>query len=266
MAETVLRTNDLPVADRFPVFCELAKRMHAPMAVSSAYAADFQAEMRAVEMGDVCLWPTVVRATVFDRTPRLVRQFDPETYHLSLILRGTAGAVRGDQEVSCRPYDFHSTSSSIPRAFHAGDRPAGFVAIGFDVPRAAVPLPAARARRAIGERPLSGREGPGGLLADVLLRLAREADSFAPSDELRLAAVLADLVAATLAHSTGSHSYRTPADHRTHPSLRQPFTTRSSGTRRHPETTLGPSARTDSAHGTETGHRIPRQPVTKLRG
>jgi hypothetical protein len=64
----------------------------------------------------------------------------------------------------------------------------------------------------------------------------------------------------------GLRSCRTPADQRTHPSLRQQLNTRSSGTRRHPETTLGPSACPASAHGTKTGHRLRRRPVTKLRG
>lgn len=41
-------------------------------------------------------------------------------------------------------------------------------------------------------------------------------------------------------HATRSHSCRTPADQRIHPFLREPFTTRSSGTRRHPEMTSGP--------------------------
>ncbi|WP_435796831.1 hypothetical protein [Streptomyces flaveolus] len=49
-------------------------------------------------------------------------------------------------------------------------------------------------------------------------------------------------------HADGSHSCRTPADQQIDSSLRQPFTTQSRGTRRNPETTLGPSACTDSAH------------------
>lgn len=51
-------------------------------------------------------------------------------------------------------------------------------------------------------------------------------------------------------HSNGSHSYRTPADQRFHPSLRQPLTTRSSGTRRPPRD----GTRTLSLHRLNSRH------------
>ncbi|PNG16458.1 hypothetical protein C1J00_41840 [Streptomyces cahuitamycinicus] len=51
-----------------------------------------------------------------------------------------------------------------------------------------------------------------------------------------------------------------------HDTPERPLNTRSSGIRRHPEATLGSSARTASAHGAKTVHRLRQRAVTKLRG
>ncbi|MER6784256.1 DUF6417 family protein [Streptomyces sp. NPDC000658] len=70
-------------------------------------------------------------------------------------------------------------------------------------------------------------------------------------------------------HHHRSRTPRTPAEPRLtngFPPPRQQLNTRSSGTRRHPETTLVPSACTASAHSTKTVHRLRRRTVTKLGG
>lgn len=49
--ETVFRTEDLPGADRFDYWCERIGRTHAPLDLYSAYAADYQAHQRVLELG-----------------------------------------------------------------------------------------------------------------------------------------------------------------------------------------------------------------------
>jgi AraC-like DNA-binding protein len=63
-----------------------------------------------------------------------------------------------------------------------------------------LPLPRRQAERAIG-RPMSGREGPGALLAHLLLQIAVGSDAYRPADGPLLGAVAADLPAAMFARS-----------------------------------------------------------------
>lgn len=68
------------------------------------------------------------------------------------------------------------------------------------------------------------------------------------------------------ARSNNSKLSRTPADQQIHPSLRENVPSRSSGTRRPPDTTLGPTACPTTVTGNEMGHRLRRQPTMKDRG
>ncbi|MFI1018852.1 helix-turn-helix domain-containing protein [Streptomyces sp. NPDC020965] len=189
------RSEDLPPAERFDYWCELLSKTHAPMALSSDYAADFTARQRLIRLGGVSLWPTTFQPLVFDRTPKLIEESDPEAIHLSLLLKGAGGVIREREQASYRPYDFHSSFTSQPYTVWSGSEPVTM--IGVEVPKTLLPLP--RAERVVG-RPLSGRDGVGALLAQCLCRIAEDTASYGPADGPRLGAVVADLVAAMCAH------------------------------------------------------------------
>ncbi|MFF7753489.1 hypothetical protein ACFZCP_30630 [Streptomyces sp. NPDC007971] len=42
------------------------------------------------------MWSAEFQPLVFRRTPKLIRQSDPEAYHLSFVVRGTGAGVRGE--------------------------------------------------------------------------------------------------------------------------------------------------------------------------
>lgn len=86
--ESVFRTTDLPVSDRFEAWAERMGRTHAPMRLSSDRHADYRGSQRVIALGDVVVWPATFDHLVFRRTPKLIRESDPETYHLSLLLKG----------------------------------------------------------------------------------------------------------------------------------------------------------------------------------
>ncbi|MEV6131986.1 AraC family transcriptional regulator [Streptomyces violaceusniger] len=197
LIETVFRSEGLPAADRFDYWRELMSRTHAPMDLSSDFAADYQAEQRLIGLGEVSLWPATFQPLVFRRTPKLIRQSDPESYHLSLLLRGLGGVTRNDSEATYVPWDFHSSDSSRPFEVRTSQGP--ITTVGLEVPKALVPLPRDKGDRAIVRR-LSGREGVGALLAQFLTRVADDPSSFQPADGPRLGTVAADLLSALLAH------------------------------------------------------------------
>ncbi|MEU2775610.1 AraC family transcriptional regulator [Streptomyces sp. NPDC007162] len=211
LTQTVFRSEDLPVADRFDAWCEIMGRVYAPMKMTSEFAADFRAHLRCIPLGEVTVYPTTFQQTTFRRTPRLIRQSDPEAYHLSVLLDGEGGTAWDGHEAAYRPLDLHIVSTSLPHETWSGRLPATIV--GVEIPRAALPLPCGRADRAIG-RQMSGREGVGALLTQFLTHVAADVGSYRPDDAPRLGTVLTDLVAALFAHNLAAEPLLPPEAHR----------------------------------------------------
>ncbi|MFF7633064.1 AraC family transcriptional regulator [Kitasatospora sp. NPDC008050] len=189
--------------ERFDCWRELIGRTRASE-VTSAHADDFKAEMRRLELGPVTLLRTSFPPARFWRTERMVRQSDPEVYHLTLLLDGGLTLMHGaDRTATFGPGDLHMVHSSQPfdlRSF--GARTAGredlrVEAVGIDFPASLLPLPPHRLRDLLG-RGFSGREGTCALLSDFLVGLDRQAATLGSAEAPRLGSVVVDLVAAWL--------------------------------------------------------------------
>ncbi|MFI5619729.1 hypothetical protein [Streptomyces sp. NPDC051567] len=195
MIETVFRSEDVPAADRFECWRELVQRASSPVELDSEYRDDFRVSQRLLEFGGVTVWPCRFQPVRFLRTPKLVRQSDPERVNVSLPTLGTLNVTRDDREAVYDPFSFCVIDSSRTVDVRAGGPHEG---IGFDVPRALLPLPADAVSQLSGYR-LSAREGIGALLADFLVRLSTDTGSFRRSDGPRLAVVAVDLASALFA-------------------------------------------------------------------
>ncbi|WP_034516506.1 helix-turn-helix domain-containing protein [Actinomadura rifamycini] len=197
--ETVFDSADLPPADRFGWWRECLSNTHAPLEMTSAHADGFRVRQRVLRLGAATVWPAAFQPMVCRRTPRLIRRSDPETFHLSLVLRGTAGASWGKNEVTYGPSDLHVQDSS--RSCTTWADGAGTIrTVGLEVPRSMLAVPPHLADRMIGA-PLPGGSGIGGLLSGFLARLASDAGAYRPSDASRLGTILLDLVSALFAHT-----------------------------------------------------------------
>ncbi|MFE3827334.1 helix-turn-helix domain-containing protein [Streptomyces sp. NPDC059092] len=186
-------------------------RAHAPMELSSDHAADFRVHQRLIELGAVSVWPGEFQPLVIRRTPKLIRQSDPEVYQLTLVLKGSGRLVLGRQEATCDAYDFHSNDSSRPSETWTGQEHTKIVGVQF--PKAQLPLPRGRADQTIGRR-MSAKEGVGALLAQFLTQLTSNTDQYTPDDAPRLGTVLTDLVAALFAHTLDTDTSLTPETRR----------------------------------------------------
>lgn len=213
MIEVMRRTEDFPPADRFALWREWMGDTHAPVDLSSAHAADFRAHTRTMQLGAVTVWPATVQPLVSRRTAKLVKRSDPEVYHLTLILEGTASAAWNDQEAEYHPYDLHSQNSSQPCTIQVGRGDRRVRCVGVEIPKDLLALPRGRADRAVG-RPLSGREGIGALLAGFLIRLSSDTSAYRATDGPRLGTVLADLASALFAHTLDAERELSPEAHR----------------------------------------------------
>ncbi|WP_327729302.1 helix-turn-helix domain-containing protein [Streptomyces sp. NBC_00487] len=214
--ESVFRSVDLPVDARFEAWAELLRQTHAPMGLvplpqsRPGPADDYYAHQRLIPLGDVTIWPATFDPIVFRRTPKMIRQSDPETFHLSLLLQGEGAATWGRQQVAYEAQDFHVNCTSMAYEILTGTDPV--TTVGLEIPRSLVALPARRADQVIGSR-LSGREGVGALLAQFLMQLAADTAPYRPADAPRLGTVVADLITALFAHAADTEPRLTPEAH-----------------------------------------------------
>ncbi|BAC68452.1 hypothetical protein Save01_09142 [Streptomyces avermitilis] len=199
MIGSVFRTADVPADNRFDYWWELIGRTRSSEIIS-AHAADFWAEYRLMELGPVAVWSASFLPSRYRRSPRMVRQSDPETYHLTLLLDGGLALDHAGRTDTFGPRDLHLADSSRPYDLRStGDREHHVVkGVAVDFPKALLPLPPHLVRGLLG-RGLSGREGLGALLTDFLVGLDRQADTLQPSDAPRLGTVVLDLLSAWLA-------------------------------------------------------------------
>ncbi|WP_066366710.1 helix-turn-helix domain-containing protein [Herbidospora mongoliensis] len=193
MQTTVIRLNHLPAGERFDFWWEAVGQSVVSVDAASEHAADFWAEMTAVDLGLIQV--SRVRSASFDarRTVRRIRQSDPEFYQLNYTVTGRSGLDQNGRQCSLGPGDFVLYDTSRP--FHAwsGIAPGQADGIVVQFPHQALPLPAGTVEHLLSTR----IPGVGSLLANLLLHLADQ------NARPRLASSLLELVTALLAGRAG---------------------------------------------------------------
>lgn len=198
MIGLTFRSEDMPAEDRFDHWRALLDRSRASE-VDSAYARDYRAECRLMELGPVTVLPLACAPARYRRGTRTVRATDPERYHLTLLLDGDATLDHAGRSGALRPGDLHVVDSSRPYDLRMADDGGRLVrGIGVDFPKALLPLPPHRMGELLG-RGLPVQDGMGALLTQMLAGLERQADTLRPADAPRLGAVVLDLLSAWLA-------------------------------------------------------------------
>ncbi len=92
-----LDTAGFPVTERLPVWREVMPQLLAPAELSSEHAADFRASASVSPRGAVHLSTVRTSSLELRRTPRMIRQSDPEAYQVALTLHGHGGVEQGRQ-------------------------------------------------------------------------------------------------------------------------------------------------------------------------
>ncbi|MES4908861.1 MULTISPECIES: helix-turn-helix domain-containing protein [unclassified Streptomyces] len=206
--QTVFQSDDLPAEQRFEAWREMFRRL--PLEVSSNHEHDFHATLRLLELGPVNVSVASVPSLHTSRTERLIRRSDPEYVQMDLVLRGRMGLSQADRESAIGPEQMVIHSSWRPyRAWADPAMAPSTVGMAVRMPRALLPLPDEKVDRLLA-RPLSGREGIGGLLAGFLTRLTESPYEYRPSDTTRLGTILLDLVNALLAHQVDADTSLMP--------------------------------------------------------
>ncbi|WP_190232818.1 helix-turn-helix transcriptional regulator [Streptomyces avicenniae] len=205
------RTGDLPAEDRLAWWRERMAQALCPMDMRVDHLDRFEAEISVVEVGEVRVWPGMAAPMSFHRTPALIRQFDPGTYHVTCMLDGVMEIAQAGRREVHRGGGLFVTDPSRP--FDCRNHVTTRI-IGVEVPRRLLPLPGGRVEQLLTEG-LSWREGVGALLLGLLTRLVRDAATYRPAGLLRLETVVLDLLAAALAERLDAHD-RLPPETRSH--------------------------------------------------
>ncbi|WP_448330501.1 AraC-like ligand-binding domain-containing protein [Streptomyces sp. DSM 41534] len=213
--EAVFQTKNIPPGDRFEYWRDHMSHTYTPVEIDSSHATDFSASQRILNLGTVRLWVTQHTPMTVRRTPQLIRESDPELYHLSLPLRGAMKVAGPDRSAAYAPYDLALQDTSYPQSMqatanHSQERVSG---IGLFVPQELLPLSKNRVDQLVMRR-IPGRAGFGALIAQFLTRLAADTSSYQPSDGLRLGTILVDLLSALLAHFSEADNRSPTETHR----------------------------------------------------
>jgi AraC-like DNA-binding protein len=198
--EAVFRSEDLPVADRFTWWREMACQAHVPTMVRSDREADFRATLRVLDFGAIQVSSLAHPSLRVQRTWKAIRQSDPGMYCLALPLRGTMRFAQSDREAEFGPQDLMLYDTSRPfRGWISTDGNDDIAHMIMQIPRSALPLPPGKLSRLTAIR-LPGTGGIGALLSSHLGELARQAAHYTAADAARLSSLTLDLLGALCAH------------------------------------------------------------------
>ncbi|MET3987904.1 helix-turn-helix domain-containing protein [Streptomyces sp. PvR034] len=211
--ETLLRSESLPVVDRFAWWSEMISHSAEPAVVTSDSARDFRTTVRQLHMGAARVSVLSHPSMRVRRSQALVRRSDPEFYHVTLSVRGSRRLSHCGRDAVLPAGDLmlYDSSHSFDVQFPA--RQSAVKSITIDLPRSALDLPPRRVE-ALLATPLPAANGAGALLSGFLMQLAAEAPGLRPQDDIRLEPVTRQLVTMFLAHHLDLSSAVPPEDRR----------------------------------------------------
>ncbi|MFD5315344.1 helix-turn-helix domain-containing protein [Streptomyces sp. NPDC127098] len=198
MIETVFTGEGMTPAERFEQWRQMAIDAHSPYEILTEHISDFRATMRLLDLGPVAEASFSCPPVTSVRTPKLIRQADPELLYVSIPRRGRIDVSRHDgQEVSAATGELMIMSSSLPYRGNIRSTQQPAVVDQFLLPRSLLTdLPRAASHALNLSLPTGG--GLAALLTQFLTHLVDETDRYDHTDVGPLGTIAIDLVAALL--------------------------------------------------------------------
>ncbi|GCE00622.1 helix-turn-helix domain-containing protein [Embleya hyalina] len=214
MLVTEFSTNIVAAPERFALWEDATERSHMRNRLHSNDRNDFRAEMRGLDLAEVQVAALAYSHLEVVRTPRLIRQSDPEVYQINYFLGGQGIVSAGKYDTTVRTGDLMVMDSSRPYRGDVHADPGRWSHMTVQCPRGLLPLPAKTIRRLFAV-PISGRSGMGGMFARWLCDLNARADEFTPDDVPTLASVTVDLLGSVMARCLEAEETLSPEARRT---------------------------------------------------
>ncbi|WP_431047287.1 helix-turn-helix domain-containing protein [Streptomyces sp. P1-3] len=127
------------------------------------------------------------------------RATDPENYHIGIPLNGTNRVTWTDQKAVQGPHKIRDFDNSRAVEVDCTNEP-DLLGIGIEIPRAQLHLPRNKMDQ-LSTHEMSGQEGIGALLIQLLTQLTADTGHYQPSDGSRLGTVVVDLLSALFTHA-----------------------------------------------------------------
>ncbi|MFI5832842.1 helix-turn-helix domain-containing protein [Micromonospora sp. NPDC051300] len=198
---TSVDTAGLPPAERFDFWQDLVARQSSTATIRSAYADDFTASARVVDLGTLRLGVWRYPSLEFTRPAHMIDSTDPELYQLALPLSGRGVVTQQRREGPLEKSAFALVDTVRPHGSRLrpdDGTPGAVETLTVLVPHRALPLaPQRLAELCAAEIP--ARTGMGALLAAFLRRIVTHPEQYAAGDAPHLDRIALDLIAGTLA-------------------------------------------------------------------
>lgn len=203
----MISTAAVPASERFAFWHEVSSKLWVPYDLRCEPRAESRFKARVGVSGFGPVQATLLTTTphVVRRTPKLIRQADPEVFKMACLIRGGALMEQDGQRAELHAGDLVLFDTSRPfLGKHAPDGAASRLLL-LQFPRSLLPLPIRDVRRLSGVR-IRGDQSVGALASQFLLQLARHMDEFSPADTARLSILTLDLLTAALAGALDTES------------------------------------------------------------
>ncbi|MGD3109894.1 helix-turn-helix domain-containing protein [Streptomyces sp. YGL11-2] len=199
LSEMVFRSEDLPAKDRLAALDALWVNSEHPMRAISDNPEGVQATARMLDLAAVNVVELALSPVEVVRTPKLIRQADPELCSVIIPLSGTLVVSQARRETMLKVHELALYDSSQPFSLRLGADGGTTRLVRVHIPRALLGAPAKRLERILAT-PLSGTTGFGGLLTQFLSSITARSTPYGPGDLPRLGALAHDLLTSVVAH------------------------------------------------------------------
>ncbi|MDH6222973.1 helix-turn-helix domain-containing protein [Streptomyces pseudovenezuelae] len=207
----VVSTAEVAEGERFAFWREVHSKLWAPydLRCDPQVESGFRAQVGVSEFGPVQATLLTAMPHAVHRTPKLIRQSDPEVLKLVCIVRGGGTVTKDGQRADMGFGDLMLHDTSQPYlAQMAPDVPVTRLLL-LRFPRSLLPLPPRDLRR-LSTLTIPGAHGIGALSSQFLLQLARHMHELSPSDTARLSTLTIDVLTTALADALDAHSVVPP--------------------------------------------------------
>ncbi|HZF87706.1 helix-turn-helix domain-containing protein [Streptomyces sp.] len=196
----VISTAEVSPRERFTFWREMNSKLWVPYELRYAPRSEksFQAQVRVTEFGSVQAALITTTPHSVHRTPKLIRQADPDVFKLGCFVHGGGAITQDGRRADFVAGDLVLYDTSRPyQAEFAPDVSASQLLL-LRFPRSLLPLPPQELRRLSALR-IPGTRGVGALSSQFLMQLARHMDELSPSDTARLSTLTLDVLTTALA-------------------------------------------------------------------
>jgi AraC-like DNA-binding protein len=212
---TVIRTDEVPAADRLDLVRQVTATTWVPMDFRTDHRADYRAEIRASGLGPMHVAVLDVLPITVSRTPKLISQADPDLLKMLLVCDGASSVVeQGGRQACLSPGEFAFYDTRRPYEVACGSGGDGKTRLlTFMFAPSQLPLSPSQVKRLVATR-IPPTAGVGDLTSQFLLQLARNVEYYSPAEAVRLSTAALEVLATRLAHEFEVHDWGAPETRR----------------------------------------------------